>query len=57
MPDSSFIMSNIPTSRPVPPTTAIKAKRPRAVNRRKDGEAPKKVSKKTKKPSLENVMQ
>jgi hypothetical protein len=36
-------MPNIPTSRPVPPTSAIKAKRPRAINRKKDGEAQKKL--------------
>jgi hypothetical protein len=50
-------MTNIPTFRPVPPTTALKGKRPRAGNRKKDGEAPKKASKRTKKPTPEVGMQ
>jgi hypothetical protein len=50
-------MTNIPTFRPVPPTTALKGKRSRAGNRKKDGEAPKKASKRTKKPTPEDGMQ
>jgi hypothetical protein len=45
LPDSTFIMSNIPSSRPVPPTTATKAKKTTKTKKTGTLEAKKKISK------------
>ncbi|CAL4952117.1 unnamed protein product [Urochloa decumbens] len=44
LPDSAFILSNIPAERPLPPTTATKMGRARATKRKEAPTAPKKAT-------------
>jgi hypothetical protein len=50
LPEPSFIMSNIPAARPMPPTTATKATRSRASKRKTNAPKKAKSPKKAKAP-------